>query len=193
MAPTDTLMSEEEYLVREPEAEYKSEFRDGRVVAMAGASLAHSVITGNMLGELHGQLKGKPCKAYPSDLRIKVAAIRFYTYPDVSVVCGAPVEDHRLAGTILNPTLLVEVLSPATAVYDRGQKFAHYKQLASLRDYLLVAQDSVRVEHFVLQQDRSWVATVLQSLDDVLELASIGCRVALRDIYEGVDVKGSGV
>lgn len=186
MTPTDTLMSEEEYLVREPEAEYKSEFRDGRVVAMAGASLAHSRITVNLTRILGNQLQGSTCLPYSSDIRIKVPAARFYTYPDLSVVCGNPEVDPREPGTVTNPTVLVEVLSPSTAAYDRGQKFAYYKRLDSLREYVLVAQSAVRVERFVRQDDGSWVEAVLQSIEDVLALSSIGCRVALRDIYERV-------
>ena len=188
MAPTDTLMSEEEYLVREPEAEYKSEFRDGRVVGMAGASLAHSRLTANLLREIGHQLRAKPCRPYTNDTRIKVAAARFYTYPDLSVICGKPEVDRRESSTVTNPTALVEVLSPSTEAYDRGQKFASYKSLDSLRDYVLVAQDAVRVEHFTLRGDGSWGEAVLRLRDDVLELPAIGCRIALRDVYEGIDV-----
>jgi len=183
----DSMMTEEEYLVREPESEYKSEFRDGRVVAMSGASLAHSGISVNVTSEIRQQLRGTPCRAFSSDTRIKVAAAKFYTYPDLSVVCGKPITDERDKSALLNPTLIVEVLSPSTEAYDRGQKFAFYKKLESLREYVLIAQDQVGVERFLRQDTGEWHSLKLSSLDDLLELPSIGCRIVLREIYDKVD------
>lgn len=185
MAPTD-VMTEEEYLLRETEAEYKSEFREGRVVAMGGASLAHSLLTMNLSGELHRQLKERPCTAYHSDTRIKVANAHFYTYPDLSVVCGKPQVDPRESSTVLNPTVIIEVLSPSTEAYDRGQKFKYYQKLESLREYILVAQDRVHVESYARQGDGEWSKTTFDSLEDVLVLDAIQCRLALRDIYDKV-------
>lgn len=186
MTTTGDMLSEEEYLVREPEASYKSEFRDGRVWAMSGASPEHSRIMGNMFTEINQQLKGRPCRAYTSDTRVKVEAARFYTYPDLSVTCEKPVFDERDRMALLNPTLIVEVLSPSTADYDRGEKFAYYKKLTSLWEYVLVAQDTVRVEHFQRQEDGGWTATTVEGLDAWVDLPRIGCRVALRDIYDKV-------
>ena len=186
MAPTETILTEEEYLVREPEAAYKSEFRDGRVVGMAGASLAHSRITMNLAHSLGHQLKGSSCATYSSDTRIKVAAARFYTYPDLSVVCGTPQVAPRERGTVINPTVLIEVLSPSTESYDRGEKFGYYKQLDSLLDYVLVAQDATRVERFSRRDSGVWEPRTWSSLDDVVDLPSIQCRIALRDIYDRI-------
>jgi Uma2 family endonuclease len=188
MQTYDSVMTEDEYLVREPDAEYKSEYRDGRVVAMSGASLAHSRINGNTFTEINLQLKGTSCRAYTADTRIKVAAARFYTYPDISVACEVTIADARDKSALLNPALIVEVLSPGTEAYDRGQKFTFYKQLDSLREYVLIAQDKVCVERFSRQDNGEWPSLKHASLDDVLELPSIGCRIALRDIYDKVEL-----
>ena len=184
MAPIETIVTEEEYLVREPGAAYKSEFRDGRVVGMAGASLAHSRITMNLAHSLGHQLKGRSCATYSSDTRIKVAAARFYTYPDLSVVCGSPHVDPREPGTVTNPTVLIDVLSPSTEAYVRGEKFGYYKKLDTLQEYVRVAQDTIRVERFSRQTGGVWAPTVWTSLDDVVDLTSIQCRICLRDIYD---------
>ncbi len=180
------VITEEEYLIREPEAEYKSEFRDGEMVAMSGASPAHGRISANLTGELYSLLKGSPCQVFTSDTRVKVQAARFYTYPDVSVVCGEPVYDNPRMGTLLNPILIVEVLSRSTETYDRGEKFKYYQKLGSLQDYLLVAQDRVCVERFSRQEDGRWTSVKYESIDDIAELPSAGCSVALRDVYDKV-------
>ena len=183
--PTE-FISEDQYLVREPEAEYKSEYRQGRMVAMSGASRAHGRIASNIHGEFHGLLKGTPCQAFTSDTRVRVAAARFYTYPDVSVVCGTPVFDDPKRGTLLNPTLLVEVLSPATEAYDRGEKFGHYKRLDSLREYVLVRQDRVCVEIFRRGVGNQWEGGIHTHANDIVSFSSVGVHMPLRDIYDRV-------
>ena len=185
--PPDVIeMSEEEYLVREPEAEYRSEFRQGRVYAMFGGSEAHSLLIGNVFAGIHPQLRGRPCKVHMSDMRTKVAAAGLYTYPDVMVVCGKSVFDAKDKYALINPTVIVEVLSPSTEAYDRAEKFAHYKKLDSLSTYVLVSQQKVQVERFT-REGAEWPALKLHSLDDTLDLPSIGCRVSLREIYDKVD------
>ncbi len=188
MTPPTGTISEEEYLIREPESEYKSEYRDGRMVAMGGASVSHSRITVNLIRQIDGQLKGGACTTYSSDTRIKVAAAHFYTYPDLSVVCGKATVDAKDNCAILNPTLIVEVLSPSTESYDRGQKFEFYKKLESLREYLIVAQDRIDVERYSRQESGEWEAVSVQTLDGVVDLPAIGCRLAIRDIYDKVDI-----
>jgi Uma2 family endonuclease len=178
----DTL-TEEQYLVREPEAAYKSEFRDGLVVAMSGATVPHGQITVNLTRIISAQLVDRPCQALSSDVRIKVAAARFYTYPDLSVVCGVPVVDAKDKCAITNPTLIVEVLSDSTEDYDRNEKFAYYKKLPSLREYLLVAQDRMEVERRSKQKNGRWKTEVYTSADDIVALPAIECEVAMRDIY----------
>jgi Uma2 family endonuclease len=181
-------ISEAQYLKMERAAEFKSELRDGRAYAMAGASERHNLITGNTFVSLHNQLRGRPCRVYPSDMRVKAAAVGFYTYPDISVVCGRPEFTDDTRDTLLNPTVIVEVLSPSTADYDRGEKFERYRQLPSLSEYLLVSQTRPLVEHYVRQPDGKWLLTEYRELSDVVELPSIGCRLALAEIYEQVTV-----
>ena len=183
-----TYLTEEEYLELERRAEFKSEYYQGEMFAMAGASLPHNVLAMNLAGLLHAQLRRRPCQVYPSDLRVRVGASGLYTYPDVSVVCGPPQLADQHADTLLNPTFIAEVLSPATEGYDRGRKFEHYRTIASLAEYLLVAQDRVHVDLYTRQQDGRWVLSEASRLDDTLELPSIECRLALADLYEKVDL-----
>jgi Uma2 family endonuclease len=185
MPASQTLLTPEEYLAFERAAEYKHEYVGGRVYAMTGASRAHNLIAHNTGRELGNQLRGRPCETYPSDMRVKVSETGLYTYPDIVVACGQPAFEDTHVDTLLNPTVIVEVLSPSTEAYDRGDKFAHYRRLASLRDYMLIAQDRVLVEHYA-RQDAQWVLTEFAGLDDAMPLASIGCVLRLRDIYERV-------
>ena len=169
----------------EREAEYKSEYVNGHIVAMSGASRRHNIVAGNISREISTQLRGRPCESYISDMRVRVSETGLYTYPDVVAVCG----DIRFADdqndTLLNPTLIVEVLSSSTEAYDRGDKFAHYRRLESLQDYLLVSQETARVEHYVRQGEK-WVLSEASALTDMVQLASIQCNLALEDIYDKV-------
>jgi Uma2 family endonuclease len=181
----EKLYSPQEYRALERAAECKSEYVEGRIYAMAGASREHILITFNIGRSLGNQLANRPCEIYPSDMRVKSAAARNYRYPDIAVVCGAAqFEDHR-ADTLLNPTLLVEVLSPSTEASDRGEKFAEYMRIPSLREYLLVAQDRPRIDHYA-RQGAGWLLTVAEGLDAVLTLDAIGCALELREVYRRV-------
>lgn len=179
------IFTPEEYLARERKALDKSEYRDGQIYAMPGASHEHNVIMGNTFAELHIQLRDRTCIVYPSDMRVKVSSTGRYTYPDVVVVCDELRFDDSHFDTLLNPTVLIEVLSPSTAAYDRGDKFAAYQQLDSLCEYVLISQDSVCVEHY-LRQEQDWDLTAFRSLDDVFSLVSIGCELSLRAVYAKV-------
>lgn len=181
----------EEYLVRERRARYRSEYVDGRVYAMAGASRAHNLVAGNVFAELRAQMRGRPCEAYVSDMRVKVSRTGLYTYPDVAAVCGAPSFEDAHVDTLLNPAVIVEVLSESTEGYDRGEKFSHYRRLESLRECVHVAQDRIRVEHFARQGDH-WMLTEISDPDASLELPSVACIVALRGIYERVEFPAGG-
>lgn len=187
---TKAYFTPQQYLAQEREAEYKSEYVGGQIYAMSGASREHNLIAGNIFADLHAQLRSQPCESYMSDMRVKVSSTGMYTYPDVVVVCGEPHFEDEHVDTLLNPTVLIEVLLPSTEAYDRGEKFAHYRRLTSLTDYLLVSQDKARVEHFVRQGIKSsqWVLTEISGLDSVLQLPSVGCKVALRDVYNKVDL-----
>ena len=176
----------EQYLALERKATSRSEYVNGRIFAMSGASRAHNLIAGNIYREISSQLKGRPCEAYVSDMRVKVSTTGLYTYPDIVAVCGEIRFDDEQTDTLLNPTALVEVLSASTEAYDRGEKFAHYRRLESLREYVLIAQDKVCIEHFVRQGDQ-WVLTESSNLDDTVQLSSIGCLIALRDVYDKVE------
>lgn len=175
-----------EYLALERKAETKSELRDGEMLPMAGASLKHNRLVGNAAVTLHSQLRGTSCEVLMSAMRVRVPSTDLFTYPDVVVVCGQPEMDDAEGDTLLNPKLIVEVLSKSTEDYDRGTKFAHYRTLPSLTDYVLIAQDSVHVEHFTRQGDGRWVLAETKDPRSVLDLPSIGCRLAVADVYERV-------
>ncbi|NOT54552.1 MAG: Uma2 family endonuclease [Deltaproteobacteria bacterium] len=181
-----TRLTAEQYLALERQAQYRSEYINGFIFAMAGASRRHNLIAGNVFGELRAQLRGRPCEAYINDMRVKVSVTGLYTYPDVVALCGQPDFEDTHLDTLLNPSVIVEVLSDSTEAYDRGEKFAHYRRLESLRDYLLIAQNQVRVEHYVRQGD-NWLLSEASVLDGAIHLSSINCEVVLRDIYERVE------
>lgn len=176
----------EEYLQIEREAEYKSEYVDGVMYAMAGGSPPHSLISGNILTEINIQLRNSPCQVYNSDMKVRVPDSRKFFYPDVSVVCENPKYDERESGVLTNPLVIIEVLSPSTAAYDRGKKFQWYQQIDSLREYILIAQDEPVIEQFVRQPSGSWLYTKVEGLDQSIELATINCRLRLKDIYAKV-------
>lgn len=175
----------EEYLAFERESDEKHEFIDGEIYAMSGASRKHNLIAGNTFANLHAQLLSSPCEIYMGDMRVKMKA-QNYTYPDLAVVCDTPKFELAQVDTLINPTLMVEVLSPSTERYDRGRKFELYRSLASMQEYVLIAQDRVHVERYVRQSDNTWVFSELDAVDDRLALSSIGCTLALVDIYAKV-------
>ncbi|MFH1114296.1 MAG: Uma2 family endonuclease [Pseudomonadota bacterium] len=181
----------EEYLALERKAEYKSEYVNGMIIAMAGASRSHSLIVFNLAGVLRTQLVGRQCEAYVSDMRVRVAATGLYTYPDLVAVCSEVLLDDEHADTLLNPTVIVEVLSPSTEAYDRGEKFAHYRRLESLQEYVLVSQDKIRIESFV-RKGAQWLLSEAGALDETVRLESIGCDLVLRDVYDKVGFADSG-
>jgi Uma2 family endonuclease len=178
----------EEYLARERQAPCKSEYHAGEVFAMAGASRWHNLIVTNVLRELSLQLKGRSCTTYPSDMRVKVSPTGLYTYPDITVVCGEAQFEDNQQDTLLNPTLIVEVLSESTEAYDRGGKFAHYRKLESLMEYVLIAQTKPHIEHYVRQPDTRWLLAEAERLPDTIHLPSIDCHLALAEVYDKVDI-----
>ncbi|HWE36618.1 MAG TPA: Uma2 family endonuclease [Isosphaeraceae bacterium] len=177
--------SPEEYLVHERRAQLRHEYRDGVITAMAGTSREHSLILMNLARDVGVQLRHRPCEVHGSDLRVAVTAAGLDTYPDLTIVCGEPQFLDNQFDTLLNPTVVIEILSPSTEDDDRGEKFERYKRLESLREYVLVAQDRARVERFTRRGDE-WVLAEFDSLDDVLRLESIGCEIPLREVYAKV-------
>jgi Uma2 family endonuclease len=182
-----TFLTQSEYLDLERRAEFKSEYYNGEMFAMAGANPRHVDIVTNLVGELRQLLKKRPCHVYSVDLRLRVAAEGMYTYPDVMVACE-PIEfaDDQ-ADTLLNPSVIIEVLSQSTRSYDHIGTFEHYRTLPSLSEYLLVAQHMPHIEQYVRQPENRWLLTEFKGLDQSFELPSIGCVLALSEVYDKVE------
>ncbi|HEV3119023.1 MAG TPA: Uma2 family endonuclease [Gemmataceae bacterium] len=179
-------LSPQEYLAQERLASFRSEYLRGEVFAMAGASYEHTLIKDNLAGEARNQLKNGPCHVLTSDMRVKVDATGLYTYPDVAVVCDEPQFEDAAVDTLLNPRAIVAVLSDSTEKYDRGAKFGHYRQLASLQEYVLVAQDRPLVERYVRQPDGSWLLMAFEGMSQVFAFTSVPVHIPLAEIYSGV-------
>src|SRR5471030_2854802 len=183
-----TFLTPEQYLEIERKAEFKSEYYEGEMFAMAGAREAHNLIVGNLHSDLHQQLRPRPCRAYMSDMRVRVSPSGLYTYPDVTVVCGEPQFLDEQKDTLLNPSLIVEVLSPSTEAYDRGRKFEQYKSIESFQEYLLIASDRMHIDLITRQADGRWLIASASQPDDWLDLLSIGCRIKVANLYEKVNL-----
>jgi Uma2 family endonuclease len=190
-AATKRRFTPQEYLALERKSETRNEYHDGEIFAMSGASREHNLIAGNLIRDIGNQLEDRPCESYPSDMRVWIEATGLYTYPDVVVVCGEPQFQDREVDTLLNPTVLVEVLSPSTEAYDRGVKFRHYRCIPSLREYVLISQDRMMVERFT-RQGNDWVLSDLIDPDQILKLESIGCQIPLGRIYAKVKFPEDG-
>lgn len=184
--PTAPL-TPEEYLDWERASDAKHEYLNGNLIPVAGSSFAHNLIQFNLIANLKPQLPRTGCRGFGSAMRVKSGAAPIYSYPDLAIVCGEPalVTDH--ADTLLNPILLLEILSPATEQYDRGEKFAHYQQIPALEEYVLVAQETPRIEHFVRQDDGTWRWSAVAGLDETITLPTIGCTLLLADVYDQLD------
>ena len=180
-----TFFTPEEYLAKERKALTKSEYRSGHIHAMPRVNRWHNLLAVNTFSELHIQLRNRVYEVYPNNMRVKVSAAGLYTYPDIIVVCDEPLFEDNEFDTLLNPTVLIEVLSPSTAAYDRGEKFRRYQQLDSLCEYVLISQDRIRVEHY-LREAQEWHLTEFHALSDVFQLVSIACELSLQAIYAKV-------
>jgi len=185
-------LTAEEFLAGERVAETKHKYLNGEVYAMAGASREHNVISGNVIRHLGNLLVGKPCEVYPSDMRLQVAETGLFTHPDIMVVCDKPVFVDDEVDTLLNPKLIVEVLSPTTEANDRGWKWAHYRQLRSLAEYILIPQDDYRVEQYSRQADDSWLYREYRGLNDSLRIPLFGCEIPLSDIFYRIELGTPG-
>ena len=172
-----------EYLTQERLSDTKHEFINGEIFAMAGASEAHNIIVMNIGASLHSQAKKRPCRVYPSDLRVQLND--GYVYPDITMLCGKPefVEKDNLT----NPNLIIEVSSPTTEDYDLGGKFARYRQLESLQDYIIVAQDKIKVLHYTRQDENHWLLTELTDKKAFIDINYLQCQLLLEDIYDKVN------
>jgi len=179
-------LSPQEYLALERRAEFKSEYLDGEMIAMSGASRKHVLIGLNLAGGLKRELRERPCEVYANDMRVQIPATGLYTYPDIAVVCGERRFEDEHEDTLLNPILIMEVLSPSTESYDRGRKFEQYRALESLQEYVLVSQDRRRVEQFIRQDGNVWLFKDIAGMEQVVSLASVQCEIALSEIYDRI-------
>lgn len=182
-----TKLTVKDYLEFERNSEIKHEFFNGEIFAMSGAKRNHNKIVGNLSGLVWQHLKGKDCEFYPTDMRVFVPSTGLYTYPDLVVVCGEPQFQDDVFDTLLNPILLIEVLSDSTESYDRGKKFQHYRSIETLQEYVLVSQNEARIEKYVRHGDGFWLLSEAVGIDSEIEFASIGCRVALSEVYDKIN------
>ena len=167
--------------------EGRSEYVGGEVFAMTGASVAHNAIVGNIFGQLWTQMKGRPCQVYANDLKVRIRSANAGKYPDLIALCGEHQFQDDRRDVLLNPSLICEVLSDSTEAYDRGDKFAIYRQIPSLREYLLVSQHRVQVELYSRGGDGRWTLTDFSALPDSVPLASVGCTLSLAEVYDKVE------
>lgn len=186
-AVAKTKMTEEEYLAKERASEFKSEFFNGEMFAMAGASIRHNLIKDNLIGDMHGKLAGSGCRTVSSDQRLKVDRTGLYTYPDIMIVCGKFERAELDSETIVNPQVIIEVLSDRTESYDRFEKFEHYKRLPSVREYILVAQNRVGIERYVRTAEGEWQIRSFTQADESFVFATVPVSVKVLDIYDGVE------
>ncbi len=185
-AAPKTFITPEQYLAMERKSEVKHEYDRGRIIAMAGASREHNLIALNLGSELRNGLRDRPYEAYVSNMRVRQGMSGPYAYADVVVACGEPQFEDSEVDTLVNPTLIIEVLSPSTERRDRGRKFIKYRSIESLQEYVMIAQDQVHVERHV-RRGREWVlADEFDDLDATLRLESIACEVPLRQVYAKV-------
>ena len=183
-----TYLSPDEYIAAERKATLKSEYLNGEIVAMSGASNEHNLITMNTANGLYNQVTERGCRVYASDMRVGISAGISYFYPDIAVTYDKPRFEDDVFDTLTNPQVIIEVLSDSTAGYDRGEKFIRYRQLESLQEYILISQDQVQVDHY-LRQGKQWVLTEFSTFEDILSLVSIGAELPLRQIYRFVEVE----
>lgn len=183
--------SVKEYLAMERASEIKHQYYQGEIFAMTGASFEHNTIIPNLFRFLGNHFEGGPCRALASDLRVNVNATGLYTYPDLTVICSEPRFEDEVFDTLLNPKVIVEVLSDSTEAYDRGRKFSHYRTIDSLEEYVLVSQNEYRVEVFTRQANGEWLLSEAQGRESSILLRSIDCLLKLNRVYDRVEIPES--
>jgi Uma2 family endonuclease len=175
-------LTEEEYLQFEKDAEQKHEFYKGDIFAMAGASERHNIISVNLLGELHSRLKGKPCQPFGGDLRIHIPENSLYTYPDIAVICGDILSADQ--DKVKRPVVIIEILSESTRNYDRGEKFMLYRDIPTLKEYILIESESIQVEAFRIIHKGHWSMEEYRNITETLQISSLGIELLLTEVYE---------
>ena len=186
-AQQEEYYTREEYLAREEIAEYKNEYYDGEIFAMAGGTYNHSAICFNVIGEIRQAIRQKDCVGFESNMKLDVSAYNLFVYPDIMVACGKIEFLKERRDVITNPVLVIEVLSDSTETTDRIKKFAYYQSIPSVREYVLISQNEPKVEVYFKQQEKSWLYTMAEGLDDTIVFRSIEHEFALRDIYHKVE------
>ena len=189
MTAVAELISPQEYLALECKSETKHEYIDGRMIEMPGASEVHNSIVGNVIISLGVQFRGRPGKVYPSALRVRIPTTDRYTYPDVVAITGKPELEEDELDVLLNPAIIIEVLSDSTANYDRGEKFQQYRTIESLQEYLMISQDSHRIEHYVRQPNGQWLFSEATNMGETIHLPTIGCELPLTEVYDDVEIE----
>jgi Uma2 family endonuclease len=188
-----SFLTPEQYLEIERRAEFRSEYYQGEMfamagpLAMAGARRNHNLLAGNAFAQVHAQLRHRECEVYSNDMRVRVTVAGPYTYPDIVIACGQIEFLDANEDTLLNPTVIIEVLSASTEAYDRGKKFELYRSLDSLREYVLVSSDRIQIERYSRQAEGKWLLTAASHPEDTIELESAGCTLSLADLYERVE------
>ena len=185
---TGAFITPEEYLAIERAAPFRSEYHNGQMSAMAGASRAHNLIVTNFVAEFRTRLRARDCETYRNDMCIQIAATSLYTYPDVVVVCGKPLLADQHADILTNPLLIIEVLSESTKDYDRGTKFSHYRRIPSLEEYLTVSQTEMLIEQSIRQPDGSWLLREFRPANAAIPISSLAIELNFADIYDKVDL-----
>ena len=175
----------EEYLAMEKESLEKHEFFRGEIFAMAGASARHNVIFSNLFGEIAHRLKGNPCRPYGSDMRIHVAENTLFTYPDISIICGEIVPSKMDENSATKPKVLMEILSPSTKDYDRGGKFKLYRDIPTLKEFIVIESELIGIEAFRVNDNGHWELEEYRSLEQILEVISVDVKITLHEIYDG--------
>ena len=185
---TAAILTPEDYLKFEREADSRHEFLDGEIYAMAGESLSHSRVCMNLAREAGNSLKGKKCEPLSPNMKVRTPRASLFSYPDLTIVCGEPLFHDVKKDVLVNPKVIFEVLSPSTAEYDRTTKFQKYRMgNETLTDYILVSQDKSFVEHFKKQNDNNWIYKSYSDLDDVLKIETTDCELSLQEIYDRVE------
>lgn len=183
MAARLEFITPEAYLAQERLSDHKSEYFDGAVYAMSGASETHNLVVMNTGARLNLQLAERPCRVYPSDMKVGLPGLRKFFYPDLTVTCDEPEFTDENRDVLLNPLVIIEVLSDSTSACDRGKKFQSYQDIPSFQEYILISQEDLLVERFVRQSDGSWIYTKFSGADERVQIAAIDCTVDLKDIY----------
>ena len=185
--PKKVQLTETEYLRIERGAFEKSDFYRGEMFAMAGASRFHCTINTNIVGELHGRLQGTSCRQFANDMRVKNELTGLFNYPDCLIVCEEPKYLDRHEDVLLNPRVIIEIVSPSTESYDRGFKFQSYRRLPSCQEYIMVSQRAPLIERYVRQADDTWLLTIFEGLERVFSFSSVPIQIPMKALYQLID------